>query len=115
MIDQLHPNAERAIAFLLWLNPAAPLYLEHMQSEGSANPSAKTYAAHERESAESFVTANNDDGQRRNMYWLPNAEHLTGKRAKANLTAARFLHVDLDCKDYPGTEDQQANRIIGLL
>ncbi|MGY6570566.1 MAG: VapE domain-containing protein [Salinarimonas sp.] len=115
MLDNLIPDAERAIEFMSWLNPGAPLYLEHMRSDGPPRPTAKPYPAHDGASAKRFVTANNRDDLRRNMYWLPNAEFLTGKRLKANLTAARFLHVDLDCKDYPGTEEEQADRIIGLL
>jgi predicted P-loop ATPase len=115
MSDELHPDAERAIAFLSWLNAGAGLYLEHMRSEGAAMPTAKPYPAHDTASAKRFVSANNGEGLRRNIYFLPNGEFLAGNRAKANLTAARFLHVDLDCKDYQGTEEEQSNRIIGLL
>lgn len=115
MLDNLNPDAERAIEFMSWLNPAAPMYLEHMRSDGPPRPTAKPYPAHDGASAKRFVTANNGDDLRRNMYWLPNSEFLSGKRLKANLTAARFLHVDLDCKDYPGTEGEQSDRIIGLL
>lgn len=115
MHDNLHPDAARAIDFLSWLNPGAPLYLEHMSSDGPVRPVAEVFSPHEQEAAERHVADSNADRQRCNMYWLPNAEFLSGKRAKANLSAARFLHVDLDCKDYPGSEEEQSNRIIGLL
>ncbi len=115
MPDELRADTERAIAFLSWLNAGAGLYLEHMRSEGAAMPTAKVYPAHDTASAKRFVGANNGEGLRRNIYFLPNGEFLAGKRAKANLSAARFLHVDLDCKDYPGPEAEQADRIIGLL
>ncbi len=49
------------------------------------------------------------------MYFLPNAEFLEGARKKENLAAVRFLHVDLDFKDYPGNENQQSDRVLGLL
>jgi hypothetical protein len=115
MHDNLHPDAARAVDFLSWLNPGAPLYLEHMSSDGPVRPVAEVFSPQEREAAERYVADSNADSQRCNMYWLPNAEFLSGKRAKANLSAARFLHVDLDCKDYPGSEEEQSNRIIGLL
>jgi hypothetical protein len=115
MFDELHPDAERGIVFLSWLSFGGPIYLEQMQSEGSPNPIAEIFAANQSEDAKSFVSENNSENQRRNVYWLPNAEFLSGKRAKANLSAVRFLHADLDCKDYPGDEKQQKNQIIGLL
>ena len=49
------------------------------------------------------------------MYFLPNAKFMVGKRRKSNIQQAQFLHVDLDCKDYPGSLAEQENRIIGLL
>jgi len=115
MSKNLHPDAARAIEFLSWLNPGAPLRLEHMSSDGPERPVAVAFPPQEVNAANRFVTDSNADSPSRNMYWLPNAEFLSGKRAKANLSAARFLHVDLDCKDYPGTPDEQADMIIGLL
>jgi hypothetical protein len=58
---------------------------------------------------------NNGAEFKRNIYFLPNAKFLSGKRRKQNLSHAQFLHVDLDCKDYPGSLDEQQHRIIGLL
>ncbi|MDH4986207.1 hypothetical protein QEZ47_11810 [Aminobacter anthyllidis] len=115
MLEDLCPDAARAVAFLSWLNPGATLYLEHMSSDGPVRLIAASFPPDEQEAARHFIADNNTDSQRRNMYWLPNAEFLSDKRAKANLSAARFLHVDLDCKDYPGSEEEQSNRIIGLL
>ncbi len=40
---------------------------------------------------------------------------MSGGRAKVNISASRFLWVDLDCKDYPGREEQQRDTILGLL
>lgn len=116
MADLLQPDAQQAIAFLLWLNPEAPLYLEAHESAGGAKPKTKECPAHAAEAvAQRFVAANNSDELRRNLYFVPNAELMSGGRAKANVSASRFLWVDLDCKDYPGTETEQSDRILGLL
>ena len=109
------PNPKRAIETISWLNPGAPIYVEQMSSRGNANPKPKIYPANEVANAARFVAGNNGDDYQRNLYFLPNAEFLSGKRNKANLSAVRFLHVDLDCKDYPGDEKQQEERIIDLL
>ncbi len=115
MSDPLLPNAERAIAFLYWLNPDASLHLEHMRSEGAAKPTANDYSSDDTASATHFVSTNNGDNYRRNIYFFLNGEFLRGERKKENLSAARFLHVDLDCKDYPGDENQQRDTILGML
>ena len=116
MANRLQPDAQQAIAFLLWLNPQAPLYLEAHESAGGAKPKPKECPAHAAEAvAQRFVAANNSDELRRNLYFVPNAELMSGGRAKANVSASRFLWVDLDCKDYPGTETEQSDRILGLL
>jgi len=115
MADLLQPDAQAAIAFLLWLNPQAPLYLDAHESAGRARPRPKEYQPHAADAAQRFVAANNGDDLRRNLYFLPNAELMSGGRAKANISASRFLWVDLDCKDYPGNEEEQRDRILGLL
>lgn len=115
MPDDLSPDADAAWEFLHWLSPDGPHHLERMNSEGKAAPVAKTYGPDDAGPLKKFVAANNSAAWKRNIYFLPNAEFLTGKRSKANIRAARFLYVDLDCKDYPGTETEQQNRIIGLL
>ena len=109
------PDPKKAIENLLWLSSGEPLYLEQMSSQGNANPKHKRYPANEAAAAVRFVGGNNNDTYQRNIYFVPNAEFLEGKRNKANLSAVRFLHVDLDCKDYPGEERQQEERIIDLL
>lgn len=115
MAHNLKPNPSRAIDFLRWLNPEASLYLESMANKGKAAPKAKIFGPSEREQAVSFVASSNSDETQRNMYFLPNAEFLEGARKKENLSAVRFLHVDLDYKDYPGDEDEQADFVIGIL
>jgi hypothetical protein len=62
-----------------------------------------------------FVASGNSDEIQRNMYFLPNEEFLQGARKKENMSAVRFLHVDLDYKDYPGTEKEQEDRVMALL
>lgn len=115
MAHNLKPDPTRAIEFIRWLNPEAPLYLESMANQGKASPKAKTFCLSDREQAVSFVTCGNSDDAQRNMYFLPNAEFLVGARKKENLSAVRFLHVDLDHKDYPGTEAEQADYVMGIL
>lgn len=115
MNDLLYPKADDALAFLQFIDPEGPYYLERMSSEGLPNPVAKTYLASDPASLKKFIEANNRSDLKRNVYFLPNAKFLSGKRRKENLSAAACLHVDLDCKDYPGTPDEQHSRIIGLL
>ncbi len=115
MIANLKPNPSLAIDFLRWLNPEVSLHLESMANKGKAAPNAKVFSYSETEQAVSFVESGNSDETQRNMYFLPNAEFLEGARKKENLSAARFLHVDLDYKDYPGDEDEQADFVIGIL
>ena len=108
-------DPKKAIEFVNWLIREAPLYLEQMNSQGNANPKHKLYPTNETASAVRFVAGNNNETYQRNIYFVPNAEFLNGKRNKANLSAVRFLHVDLDCKDYPGDVKQQGERILALL
>lgn len=115
MAHNLKPDPTRAIAFICWLNSEAPLYLESMANQGKAAPKAKTFGLSDYEKAVSFVASGNSDTTQRNMYFLPNAEFLQGTRKKQNLSAVRFLHVDLDYKDYPGTEEDQADHVMGIL
>lgn len=115
MGDHLQPQPKRAVAFLSWLTQGAPLHLERMNSVGPESPVQKTYGPQELDSAEKFVGINNADDFQRNIYFLPNAEFLSGGRGKSNLSAARFLHVDLDGKDYPGSGEEQLETILGLL
>lgn len=115
MAHNLKPDPSRAIAILRWLNPEAPLYLESMANRGKATPKARTFGPSDLEQAISFVASNNSDDVQRNIYFLPNAEFLEGARKKENFSAVRFLHVDLDYKDYPGTEKEQADHVMGIL
>lgn len=115
MSEVLKPKTDEAWAFSQFIAPNGPYYLERMNSEGPPSPVAKTYPASDSASFKKFVESNNGLELRRNIYFLPNAKFLTGKRRKDNLSHAQFLHADLDCKDYPGTLDEQQNRIIGLL
>lgn len=115
MASNLKPNPSRAIEFLRWLNPEASLYLESMANKGKAAPKAKVFGPSEREQAVAFIASGNSDENQRNMYFLPNAEFLEGARKKENLSAVRFLHVDLDYKDYPGDEDEVADYVLDIL
>ena len=91
------------------------MHLESRASRGKAKPKAKAFGLSDHEQAVPFVASGNADDVQRNMYFLPNAEFLEGARKKENLSAVRFLHVDLDYKDYPGDEDEQADFVIGIL
>jgi predicted P-loop ATPase len=115
MASNLKPDPTRAIAFIRWLNHEAPLYLESMANQGKSGPRAKTFSLSDHEQAVSFVGTGNADEVQRNMYFLPNAEFLLGARKKENLSAVRFLHVDLDYKDYPGDENEQADYVMSIL
>ncbi|WP_058316559.1 VapE domain-containing protein [Cognatishimia activa] len=109
------PDPLKAVEFANWLNPSAPLYLERMNSQGSAYPKHELFKGNDGVSAIRFVQSFNDDLQRNNIYFVSNAEFLDGKRSKENISAVRFLHVDLDSKDYPGTEVEQEDRILSML
>ena len=111
MVDRLQPNAEAAIGYLLWINHEAPLYLERMESAGSENPTARIYNRR-CGLAQAFVTANNGHDFQRNVYYMPNARLLNGKRLKANTAGSDFLWVDLDGKDYPGSEAERLDMIL---
>lgn len=115
MADRFQPDPEQAVRFVKWLNPTASLYIESMASVGPAKPIARQFAADGLSEAIAFVSGENDAEVQRNMYFLPNAEFLEGTRKKQNLTSVRFLHVDLDNKDYPGTVNEQQDRILALL
>lgn len=115
MSEQRQSDPVKTIEFMLWINPGVGIYLERMNSEGKSNPKAKLYSSTSITHAVGFVETNNSDQFRRNIYMLLNAEFLEGNRSKANLTAVRFLHVDLDFKDYPGTEKEAEERILALL
>lgn len=115
MTQDLHPLSIQSADFLCWLNPNTPAHLETMQSQGSASPRPFTYNSCDADGVTKFVEKHNDASSRRNIYFVPNAEFLHGKRIKANIEYARFLHVDLDFKDYPGDLSTQAERIVKLL
>jgi len=115
MANNLKPDPTRAIEFVRWLTAEVPLHFESMASQGKAAPKAKAFSFSDREKAISFVTSGNSNDAQRNMYFLPNAEFLEGARKKENLSAVRFLHVDLDYKDYPGDENEQSDFVLGIL
>lgn len=115
MSNNLRPNSRKAIEWISWLTNGAPVYVEQMSSQGNSNPKHKFYPANDATSAVRFVESNNNDAYQRNIYFVPNAEFLVGKRKKENLSAAGNLHVDLDFKDYPGDLNEQKDRILALL
>lgn len=115
MSDVLKPDPARAVEFLMWLNPGVSMHIESMASVGPAKPRPRQFDADQCAQAVEFVSTANGAAMQRNMYFLPNAEFLQGDRKKSNLSAARFLHVDLDHKDYPGSEAEQEERVLALL
>ena len=110
MAGNLKADPARSIEFLRWLNPETAIYLESMAGQGVAKPIAKQFPAQGNAGAVDFVASSNSDEIQRNVYFLPNAEFLQGARKKENMSAVRFLHVDLDYKDYPGDEKEQEER-----
>ena len=111
----LSSRPDLAWDFYRWLQPAGPYYLERLESEGAGRPVSKRYSSEESGPFKKFISVNNSDAHRRNIHFLPNAEFLIGSRSKANMTGVRMLHVDLDCKDYPGTMGEQCKTILDLL
>lgn len=83
--------------------------------KGKAAPRAMVFGASEHAQAVAFVASGNSDENQRNLYFLPNAEFLKGARKKENISAVRFLHVDLDYKDYFGDETARKEHVIDIL
>ena len=115
MAGNLKADPARSIKLIRWLNLDAAIYLESMASQGNAKPIAKQFPAQGTAGAVDFVASSNSDEIQRNVYVLLNAEFLLGARRKENMSAVRFLHVDLDYKDYPGGEKEQEERVQALL
>ena len=113
--ETLTPDAEKAARFLRWLSPNGPHRVETIASEGKAPLGERTFRDNQAAELTQYVSAQNARDARRNIYFLPNAAYLSGDRKKGNVRAAGYLHVDLDAKDYPGTEDEQLEEIIALL
>ncbi|SMX25035.1 VapE domain-containing protein [Boseongicola aestuarii] len=114
MKTNLKPDSNGGAQYLYWINPNAPAYLEHMASEGPSHPRSQTFNSCATTDLAAFIEKHNGN-QRRNIYHVPNAEFLDGKRNKANISAVRFLHVDLDFKDYPGKPAEQVDRVKAFL
>lgn len=115
MAAELQPNPAKAVHFHRWLHPDGPLHIETMASVGPAKPIVRQFAPGEEAQAIEFISAANNEDVRRNIYFLSNAKFLNGPRKKENLSFAQTLHVDLDNKDYPGTQAEQQDRILALL
>lgn len=114
-MEELTPNAERAARFLHWLSPTGPHRIETIASEGKAPLGVRTFRDNQSAELKLYIATQNAHDARRNIYFLPNAAHLSGDRKKDNVGAAGYLHVDLDAKDYPGTQHEQLKAIIALL
>lgn len=99
MTSALAPNPVKAIETLAWLLQGAPFYLERMESHGNEKPYSNTYLEPQKVNAQQFIAANNSAELRRNLYFIANSEFLSGPRRKANLSAVRFLQIDIDAKD----------------
>lgn len=115
MADDLTPNAEHAWSFLDRLFPNQLRYVEVMNSDGNAAPNSRIFGPNNKVEFVAFINESNSETGRKNIYFLPNFEFLSGERSKANISHARSLHVDLDCKDYNGTPEVQLDKITGLL
>lgn len=115
MATEFQPNPTKAVQFYRWLHPDGPLHIETMASVGPAKPIVRQFAPGEEAQAVEFISAANNDDARRNVYFLSTAKFLKGSRKKENLSFAQTLHVDLDNKDYPGTEAEQLDRILAVL
>ena len=115
MTENLNPNSNKAWTYLQWLMSGAVLHVERMDSTGPAKPITKTYGPNDGAAFKKFLDTNNGPEWRRNCYFMGNSEHLVGKRNKENTKAASFLHIDLDCKDFAGTEDEALDHILALL
>ena len=99
-MSDMDPDAKKAMEFLTWLTCGADIWIEHMSSEGQKRPLAKVFTSKQRKEAMDLIVSTNSEETRRNVYFLPNQEMSSGKRKLANLSGSRFLHVDLDYKDY---------------
>ncbi|MGR3608738.1 MAG: hypothetical protein ACU0BN_07760, partial [Sulfitobacter sp.] len=115
MTEKLNPKSDKAWTYLQWLMSGAVLHVERMDSAGPVKPVAKSYGPNDGAAFKKFLDTNNGPEWRRNCYFVGNSEHLVGKRNKANTKAASFLHIDLDCKDFSGTESEAGDYILGLL
>lgn len=115
MTDILAPNAEHAWSFFDKLFPNQPRYVEVMNSEGNAAPYSRIFSPNDKAEFVDFINECNSEKGKKNVYFLANYVFLEGNRGKANISHANFLHVDLDCKDYNGTPDEQLDKITGLL
>lgn len=115
MTDILAPNAEHAWSFFDKLFPNQSRYVEVMNSEGNAAPYSRIFNPNDKAEFVAFINECNSEAGAKNVYFLANYEFLVGNRGKANISHVIFLHVDLDCKDYNGTPDEQLDKITGLL
>lgn len=108
-------RVEKTWEFLKWLLPDGPYRIETMVSEGKGRLVVEHFLDIHGKELREFVSTQNSEKLRRNFYFLPNATRLIGKRKKANLRGADFLHVDLDMKDYSGNDSEQFLKIVDLL
>jgi hypothetical protein len=115
MANEFQPNPAQAVQWLRWLDQDGPLYIETMASVEQEKPVARQFAPGQEAQAIEFIAEANCDASRRNIYFVLNARFLNGPRKKANLSFVQALHVDLDFKDYPGTEAEKRDRPLALL
>lgn len=114
-MSDMDPDAKKAVEFLTWLTCGADMWIEHMSSEGQKRPLAKVFTSKQRKEAVDLIVSTNSEETRRNVYFLPNQEMSSGKRKLANLSGSRFLHVDLDYKDYPGETQEVEDHLLSVL
>lgn len=114
--NDLRPNVKKAWDFLSFLNPNGPHRVEFICSQGGGHLGAHTFSSNQYEEFAQTVEGKNSAVTKANAYILASAPHLIGdKRLKENIPETDILQVDIDCKDFPGTEVEQKERALGLL
>ncbi|WP_275788222.1 DNA-primase RepB domain-containing protein [Pararhizobium gei] len=111
----LKPNVRQAWEFLNWLSPSGPHRVETIVSEGQGRLGVRTFVADDYEAFARFVEDENSPDTKRNLYFLASAPFLTGNRAKENIPVTNILQVDIDSKDFSGTESEKLEQAISLV
>lgn len=111
----LEPNARQAWEFLNWLSPKGPHRVETIVSEGKGRLGVRTFTADAYEAFIRFLEEQNSPATRRNIYFLASAPFLNGNRAKENIQVTDILQVDIDSKDFSGTESEKLDQAISLV
>lgn len=113
---ELKPNPMKAWEFLNWLSPNGPHRIETIVSEGSGRLVVRTFTPDEYEAFAQFCEEQNSTASKRNVYFLASASFLNGeRRAKENIQMTDIVQVDIDSKDFPGTEKERLDQALSLV